>query len=124
MAMARRSGSAGSLNVGAILQQYGERAAQAARESLLENGETVAEEAKSRCPVETGRLRESIHVEPKGANRVRIVADAKAEDGYAYGGIIEYGPNGTPFMRPALVAKREELKQHTIDKIRAALAQG
>lgn len=121
--MARRSGAAGRLNIGSILQQYGERAAQAARESLLENGETVAEEAKRRCPVDTGKLRDSVHVEPKGANRVRIVADAKADDGYAYGRIIEYGSHGTPFMRSALAAKREELKQHTIDKIRAAVAQ-
>ena len=104
--MARRSGAAGRISIGAILQQYGERAAQAARESLLENGETVAEEAKRRCPVDTGRLRDSVHVEPKGANKVRIVA-----------------PHGTPFMRPALEAKREELKQHTIEKIRAAVAQ-
>lgn len=121
--MARRSGAAGRISIGAILQQYGERAAQAARESLLENGETVAEEAKRRCPVDTGRLRDSVHVEPKGANKVRIVADAKSDDGYSYGGIIEYGPHGTPFMRPALEAKREELKQHTIEKIRAAVAQ-
>lgn len=121
--MARRNSDSLRQNVGAILRQYGERAAQAAREALLENGATVAEEAKSRVPVDTGRLRDSIHVEQKGADKVRIVADAKSEDGYHYGRLVEYGPHGKPFMRPALAAKREELKQHTLDKIREAITQ-
>lgn len=116
-----RSGASRRVNIRAILNQYGERAAQAARESLVENGETVAEEAKKRCPVDTGRLRDSIHVEKNGANKVRVVADAKAKDGYSYGRLIEYSPKGTPFMRPALEAKRAELKQHTIDRIRDAV---
>lgn len=118
-----RANTARRQNISGILRQYGERAAQAAREALLENGETVAEEARRRCPVDTGNLRDSIHVERKGDNVVRIVADAQSDDGYYYGRRIEYAPDGQPFMRPALDAKRDEIKQHTLEKIRAAIIQ-
>ncbi len=118
-----RNGDSRRQNISALLRQYGERAAQAAREALIENGETVVEEAKRRCPVDTGALRDSIHAEQKSADKIRIVADAQAKDGYYYGRMIEYGPHGTPFMKPALEAKREELKQHTMDRIRAAITQ-
>lgn len=110
--------------ISGILRDYGERAKQAAIEALLENADMVVEEAKSRCPVKTGKLRESIHPERKGENKVRIVADAQNEkNGYYYGRLIEYSPNGQPFLHPALNAKRDEIKQHTIDKIRAAINQ-
>lgn len=111
------------LTINSLLQTYGEAAKQAALEGLLEAGEIVAEEARRRCPVDTGRLQESIHTEKKG-NKVRVVANAKnPKDGYNYARWIEFAPKGKPFMNPALQAKRAEVKQHVIDKIRAALNQ-
>lgn len=108
--------------ISGLLRDYGERAKQAAIEGLLEGAEMVANEAKSRCPVDTGKLRDSIHTEKKG-NKIRVVADAKSDDGYYYGRLIEYSPKGKPFMHPALEAKRAEVKQHVMEKIRAAVNQ-
>ncbi len=108
--------------ISGLLRDYGEKAKQAAVESLLENAETVAEEARRLCPVDSGKLQASIHTEPKGENKVRVIADAKNKD-YYYGRITEYSPSGKAFMRPALEAKRAEIKQHTLDKIRAAINQ-
>lgn len=107
-------------NISAILRTYGERAAQAARQALEENAEIVMEEARRRCPVDSGKLRDSIHSEKKGANKIRIIADAE-NNGYHYARIVEYSPRGKPFLRPALESKREEIKQNMIEKIRAAL---
>lgn len=107
--------------ISGLLRDYGERAKIAAVEALRENGETVAAEAKRRCPVDTGRLRDSIHVEKVSNSKVRVVADARDENGYPYGAVIEYGSNGKPFLRPALRAVKESLKQHTIEKIREAV---
>ena len=125
MARARR---ARTINVGNILAQYGERAAQAAKQALAENAEALAEEAKRRCPVDTGNLRDSIHVEiQNNGTRAKIVADATDEKGYPYGAIVEFAPydkGGRPFLHPAFRAKRDELKQNVIDKVRAAVNQG
>jgi len=123
-------------NIRAILEMYGERAAEAARQSIRDNAETLAEEARSRCPVETGfyrgrqfrlnhpgRLRDSIHVEQRGHDTMLVVADAKDDSGFCYAPIVEYAPYGTPFMIPAYETKKDEMINHTKDLIRAAIVQ-
>ena len=117
-----------------ILQLYGEKAAEAARQALRENAETLVEEAKSRCPVEEGlyrgrqhklkhpgRLRDSIHAEQEKKDTLQIIADAKDDKGYPYAAIVEYAPWGTPFMKPAYEAKKIEMINHTKDLVRAAI---
>lgn len=120
-----------------ILNLYGEKAAQAARQSIKENAEILAAAAKELCPVEKdfygkrkvklkhpGRLRDSIHIEDgKKKDTVWVVADATDDKGYCYARIIEYGPRGTPFMTPAYEAKKIEMINHSKDMIRAAIQQ-
>lgn len=123
-----------SVSIKMILERYGEKAAEAARKALRENAETLVDEAKSRCPVETGfyrgrqhklkhagRLRDSIHVEDGGKDSVQVVADAKDDKGFCYAPIIEYAPWGTPFLKPAYEAKKIEMINRTKDAIRAAI---
>ncbi len=111
------------LNLREVLARYGERAARAAKEALAENAETLAGEARLRCPVDTGRLRDSIHVEiSKNGGKAKVIADAKNAKGVPYGRYVEFSPRiDEPFMYPAMDAKREEMKQHTIDRIREAM---
>lgn len=122
------------VNIKRVLQLYGDKAANAARQALKENAETLMQEAKSRCPVEKGfykgrnfklkhkgRLRDSIHVEQNKKDVMQIVADAKDDYGYPYAAIIEYAPYGQPFMKPAYEAKKIEMIHHSKDLIRAAI---
>lgn len=122
------------VSIKAILERYGEKAAVAARQALKENAETLVQEARERCPIETGfyrgrhyklkhpgRLRDSIHVEEKGKNSIAVVADAKDDKGYEYAPLIEYAPWGQPFMKPAYEAKKIEMINHSKDVIRAAI---
>lgn len=46
-----------------VLQAMGEKATKAAKEALSKGADIVVDEAKNRCPVDTGNLRESIHKE-------------------------------------------------------------
>lgn len=121
-------------SIKAILERYGEKAAVAARQALKENAETLVQEARERCPVETGfykgrhfklkhpgRLRDSIHVEENKKDVIQVVADAKDDKGYPYAAIIEYAPYGQPFMKPAYEAKKIEMINHSKDVIRAAI---
>ena len=73
------------------------------RAALEHKARQVEEAAKSRVPVATGRLRDSIHVEAQ-EGEVRVVADAE-DDGRAYASYVEFGTSETsaqPFLRPAI----------------------
>ena len=111
------------LNIKDILARYGNSAAMAAKKALLENAEALAEEAKRRCPVDTGQLKESIHVEmSKSGTKAKVIADAVNLKGHPYARYVEFSPRiDEPFMYPAMESKREEMKQNTINKIREAL---
>lgn len=105
-----------------ILKQLGENAVKAAKKALVAAGEEVAEEARRRVPVKTGKLRDSIYVGSQKPNEVRIIADAQAEDGTQYGRIVEYGHGGkNAFLSPALEAKREAVRERIVDAVREAI---
>jgi HK97 gp10 family phage protein len=79
-------------------------------------GPAIVADAKSACPVDTGKLKASIHqVMRADGMAVQIHADAKAEgrDGteadYTYAGYVELGTRHMapePYLRPALFRKR------------------
>lgn len=108
-----------------LLNDFNERVVQAAKEGLRDNADLLVAEAKSRCPVKTGKLQNSIHAEISGSgSKVRVVADAKNDSGFSYAPIVEYSPTiNKPFMYPALDAKRQEMRNHIADKIRLAVRQ-
>ncbi len=67
----------------------------------------VEGEAKSRCPVDTGRLKSSIHSWKSGD------FEAQVGDGVDYGVFVEYGTSrmgAQPFLRPALTNKKNEVQ--------------
>lgn len=88
-------------------------------EAVKAGAEHVALAAKARVPVETGHLRESIHVEstPEGEY---VVADARAynnktgeEEGMHYGRLVEFGSAhgpAQPFLIPALEESRKAIE--------------
>lgn len=70
----------------------------AARNTAEEITEEVAEDARRMAPVDTGRLRESVHAE---GNQVIAEAD--------YAAYVELGTEdqkAQPFLRPALYRRR------------------
>lgn len=93
------------------LREMGEHVVQAAKDALKQGADEVVADAKSRCPVRTGKLRDSIRAEPNRDGTVyTIIADAD-RNGFCYGQIVEFSPktiNGRrvykPFLYPALEA--------------------
>ena len=105
-----------------ILKQLGDNAVKAAKDSLAKGAESVVAEAKSRVPVKTGALRDSIQAEKVNADRFKITANAKSKKGVAYGRILEYSTKSNKaFLKPALDAKRAEIKQNLIKSVREAI---
>lgn len=103
--------------------ELGEKAVPAAKEALSSIADDVVNGAKSRCPVRTGRLQESIHKEVLGnGTRVKVVVDAKADDGTMYGALVEFSPKiNKPFLYPALDEVRDDIGGRVADRIRKAL---
>jgi HK97 gp10 family phage protein len=79
------------------------------REGVVEVAENIADGATERVPVDSGALRDAIHVETD-ENRVRVVAGNTEA---FYGHIVEHGGVHTParpFLIPAYEAERPKLE--------------
>lgn len=105
------------------LKQIGEKVSEKTKQALKECSDMLVHEAKSRCPVDSGRLRDSIHAEKKkGGTKYQIVADAKDDQGRYYGRIVEYSPKiNKPFMYPAMDSLREQIKDKLINAVKDGL---
>lgn len=88
------------------LREIGEHVVTAAKDALKQGADEVVADAKSHCPVRTGKLRDSIRAEANRAGTsYKIVADAD-NNGFCYGQIVEFSPKEgyKPFLYPALEA--------------------
>lgn len=98
------------------LREIGTHVESAAKRALKESVDMVVADIKERCPVRTGKLRDSIKAEANSDGTVyKIIASAENE-GVDYSRLVEYSPRGTPFMQPALEANKDRV----YDNIRAA----
>lgn len=73
--------------------------------------ERVAADAKDRAPVNTGALRDAIHVQRTGDSEYAVIA---GDNDVFYGHMVEHGTSHTaprPFLIPALEAARSEIVQ-------------
>jgi HK97 gp10 family phage protein len=105
------------------LKMISEKVSIKTKEALQECSQMLVNEAKSRCPVDSGRLRDSIHAEKrKAGTRYKIVADAKDDEGRYYGRIVEYSPKiNRPFLYPAMDSLREQIKDKLINAVKDGL---
>ena len=118
--------SRGSINGGTAtarsLRELGSDVLGAAKKALAEGAEAVADDARTRCPVKTGALRDSIKaVSRSGGTSYRIEANARNDVGFAYGIIVEFSPKtGHPFLYPALDANVGNVKDKIVEAVRQA----
>lgn len=112
------------------LREIGEHVAQAAKDALKQGAEIVVAEAKNRCPVKTGALRDSIQAESKNNGAAFLIsANAFKTDRfgrrYFYGQNVEFDPKiDKPFLYPAMDAKRDEVYSGVKDAISDAIRRG
>jgi HK97 gp10 family phage protein len=85
-------------------------------EALEESANAIAEGAKGRVPVDSGALRDAIHVEEID-NGYSVVA---GDDSAFYGHIVENGSVRVPprpFLMPAFEAERENLLERVSEAL-------
>ena len=102
----------GAEALGARLERMKERLYRGAEETVAEAAQAVCAEAAARAPVETGRLRSSIHASAEGLKAV-VRCDCP------YGAAVELGTSrqsARPFMQPAAETERAELARRAAGK--------
>lgn len=109
----------------ANLREIGEHAAEAAKQALKNGAYRVVADAKSRCPVKTGKLRASIKVTPnRTGSSYKISAEAQNK-GYYYAKVVEFSPKiNKPFMYPALDENKLQIWDNVRNAVSAAIARG
>lgn len=119
-----RIGDISSINAAVEkLKEKGEEVLNAGKQALAEGVNRIVEDAKSRCHVRTGKLRESIQAKKLADGAAyEITADAKNSSGVAYGQFVEFSPAiNHPFLYPAIDANIENVKNNVDNAINNAI---
>jgi len=106
------------------LRELGDHVVQAAKDALQQGAEEIVNDAKSRCPVKLGTLRDSIKSKPNNDGSVYRISASAENNGFDYAPIIEYAPYGTPFMKPAYEANINRIYNNIRTSIRQATETG
>ena len=103
----------------------GDHVVTAAKNALKQGADDVVADAKSLCPVKTGKLKNSIRAEPnREGTSYKIVADAD-NNGFCYGVVVEFSPKiNKPFLYPALEANYGRIMGNIIGAIDRAVQTG
>lgn len=103
----------------AALREMGEHVLSAAKAALKAGADKVVADAKSLCPVRTGKLRDSIKAEPNKDGSVYAISANAQNNGVYYGAIVEFSPKiNKPFLYPAM----EQNRQQIYDNVSAAIS--
>lgn len=106
-----------------LFSQLSEKIINDVKKELSKGADKIATDAKSRCPVKSGNLRDSIHAESKNDGlRFNIVADAKSKSGgIYYGRIVEFSPKiNKPYLIPAAEANKKAILENIANVIEKA----
>ena len=104
------------------LRRQGNEVLFAAKAALKDGVDLIVTDAKSRCPVRTGKLQKSIKaVDVANGAAYDITADAQNDNGVAYGQFVEFSPRiNKPFLYPAIEANIANIRKSVKQAIRGA----
>lgn len=108
------------------LRELGEHVLTEAKMALHEGAMLVVADAKSRVPVKTGKLKESIKaVSLEDGAVYELSADARNSNGISYGQFVEFSPKiAKPFLYPAMDANRNIIANDVKNAIQDAIRRG
>jgi HK97 gp10 family phage protein len=92
----------------------------AAKAALEQGAKTIQDDAKTRCPVNTGKLRDSITYKKNSKGTIiKITAGARNDKGVAYGQYVEFDPRiNKAFLYPAKDAHKNEIRDSIIQAVK------
>lgn len=105
------------------LRAQGDQVLLAAKRALKDGVDVIVADAKSRCPVRTGKLRDSIKaISLEDGAAYVLTADAKNAQNIAYGQFVEFDPKiAHPFLYPAAYANINQIRLNIKAAIKESL---
>ncbi len=106
------------------LRAKGEEVLLAAKSALKDGVDLIVADAKSRCPVDTGKLKDSVKaVDLEQGAAYELSANATNAKKIAYGQFVEFSPKiNKPFLYPAVDANINYVKNNIKQAVESAIA--
>ena len=109
-----------------LLEEMGVAASEILAQAAEAAGRIVLEDAKNRCPVDTGALKASLHIEPSKSKKPDIKQEVKVLPGKKeyYGTFVELGTSrqaAQPYLRPAVDENKDKIAAAVHQEIVKAL---
>lgn len=106
------------------LKKMDEAAATVLQSAAREGGEIALADAKKRCPVDSGTLRDSLKLENGKATPKKAEVKVDYDKSVRYGAFVELGPGGrpgNPFMREAVDENLDEINRAITESVAKAV---
>ncbi len=106
------------------LKRMDEAAADVLLSAAREGGQIALKEAKSRCPVDTGTLRDSLKLEDGKSTPKKAEVKVDYDKSVRYGAFVELGTRGrpgNPFMREAVDENIDEINKTITESVAKAV---
>lgn len=109
-----------------LLEEMGAAASAVLEQAAAAGGQIVLEDAKSRCPIDTGALKASLHMDKGKSKKPDIKQEVKISPGKQeyYGTFVELGTTrqaAQPYLRPAVDKNKEKIAKAVTQEIARAL---
>ena len=106
------------------LKNMDDAAANVLLSAAKEGGEIALNDAKWRCPVDTGALRDSLKLENGTVSKKKAEVRVDYDKSIKYGAFVELGANGrpgNPFMREAVDENLDEINKAVSESVARAI---
>ena len=116
----------GADEVAKLLEDLSEAAGSILEQAAEAGGKIALDDARRRCPVDTGALKASLHLAKSKTRKPEIKREVKISPGKKeyYGTFVELGTaniNPQPFMRPAIDENQDRIAKAINQKVLSAL---
>ena len=114
----------GGKEIGRRLKAMGETASAILMKAAKSGGEIALKDAKKHCPVDTGRLRNSLAIHEVSATDRRATIKVDYDKSIKYGAFVELGANGrksNPFLRNAVDKNVDDINEEITETLAKAV---
>lgn len=106
------------------LKQMGEDAKSVLSKAAMAGGNIALEDARKNCPVDTGKLRNSLNIKVSKESETKATITIDYDRSLKYGTFVELGARGRepkPFLRNAVDNNEQLINQAVVDTVRKEL---
>ena len=109
-----------------MLKELGEAASGILERAAEAGGRVALDAAKAKCPVDTGALKRSLHIEKSKTKKPEIKQEVKISPGknQYYGTFVELGTKrqaAKPYLRPAIDENQEQISKAVNQEVLRAI---